>query len=167
MAAQEDHRPMSPGPTRGRSLRLPAASLLLLAALVLLPANRAWVAGILHDYAQLGRQIRTRGIAERMSARYYRNYAVLEYVARSLRPDDLLLLPPADYVKRHFDPVYWNWAEPRYFYYVLGRRPTVTLDSPLAGEATCTVVIDDRGRPAFTTFSGRADLERLRAAFAK
>jgi hypothetical protein len=167
MAVHEDHRLMSPEPTGGKSLRLAAASLLTLAALSLLPANRAWIADVGHDYAQMGRQIRTHGIAERMRARYYRNYDVLEYLEHSLRPGDILLLPPADYVRRHFDPVYWNWAEPRYFYYMLGRRPTVTLDSPLAGEATCAVVIDDRGRPSFTILSGRADLERLRAAFAK
>jgi hypothetical protein len=154
-------------PTRVRGLLLAAASLLMVAALCLPPANRAWVGEVLHDYSQLGRQVRAPGVEERMRSRYGRNYTVLEGLELRLRPGDVLLLPPPDYVRLRFDAVFWNWAEPRFFYYMLGRRPTVTIDGPRAGEATCTVLIDDQGRPSFTPIDGPADLTRARAAFGR
>ena len=152
-------------PKRHRSLPLVAVSLLSVVMLCLLPGNRAWVRDVVDDYAQVPLQLRTRGYEERMRARHYRNFAVLEYIEHSLRPSDVFLLPPLDYVRRHFDPVYWNWAEPKYFYYMLGRRSTVTLDDPRVGQATGTVVIDNNGRPSFVRITGPRDLERLRATF--
>ena len=148
-----------------RSLLLTAVSALFLAALSLLPANRAWLADVADYYARLPREWRAMDVTERLRARHHRNLAVLEYIGASLRPGDVFLLPPPEYVRRHFDPVYWNWCEPKYFYYMLGRWPTVTPDDPGADRATCTVTIDDRGRPVFQRLVGPADVERLRAAF--
>jgi hypothetical protein len=156
---------MKPARLDQRRLLLTAVSLLSLVALGALPANRSWVKDIVTYYEQVPRHVRTMGYAERMRARHYRNYAVIEYIASSLRPDDVLLLPPTDYVRRHYDPVYCDWSEPKYVYYMLGRRPTVTLDSPRVDRATCSVILDARGRPAFVRIDSVADLERLRATF--
>jgi hypothetical protein len=156
---------MKLGRTRRRSLRLAGISLLSLVALSALPANRVWLVDVAKSYAAVPRQLRHLDPQERLRTRHYRNYAVIEYIARSLRAGDTLLLPPPDYVRRHYDSVYWNWSEPKYVYYMLGRQPTVTIDSPQAARATCTVVIDDRGRPSWVRITNSADLERIRATF--
>ena len=152
-------------PASHRPLFLPAISLLSVAVLCLLPVNRAWIADIVGYYAQVPRQLRTMGYEDRLRARHYRSYAVIEYIGQSLRPGDIFLLPPPDYVRRHFDPIYWSWSEPKYFYYMLGRRPTATVDDPQADRATCTVIIDDRGRPSFLRIVGPSDLGRRQATF--
>jgi hypothetical protein len=132
-----------------------------------LPGYRDWVRTVVTYYRQVPRHLATRDYDQRMYDRLGPNYSVPRQIRDSfLRADDVLLLPPIDYVRRAFDEVFCNWAEPKFFYYVAGRQRTVTLESADLKQATCTVMIGEDRRVSLVRFESSQDLERAARTFA-
>ena len=143
-----------------RSLVLTLLFVVFLAGFYALPVNRAWLHRIGAYYQQVPAQLAQRDPEAKLAARHGVNYQALQYIDERLRPDDVFLLPPPAYVRSRFHPAYWNWAEPKFFYYMLGRHPTVTLDSPALDRATATVLAGD-GRLAFVRLSSPDERARV------
>ncbi|MCK4302969.1 MAG: hypothetical protein KAY24_01885 [Candidatus Eisenbacteria sp.] len=144
---------------------LAAFSILILTGFYTLPVNRSWLNRIFGYYRQLPRHFATTNHGDIMYARHGPNYGVPEYLQTLLKKDDVFLLPPIEYLKRTYSHTFWGWAEPKFFYYMLGRQRTVTLDSPDVWEATCTIVIDEKRRPRFVRIATRADLRQVCVSF--
>lgn len=144
-----------------RRLLLLAVSVAALILLSRLPDCREWVDTLISYYRQVPRHLTTSNLDQRMYDRLGRNFMISQQLRDIfLRPGDVFLLPPVEYVRRRFDDVHCGWAEPKFFYYMVGRQETVTLASQDLRRATCTIMFDQERKPGFVRFETHQDLER-------
>ena len=154
-----------PGFRNPRSLLLAEASVLLLVGFCFLPADRLWFDQLLKYCGQVSWQLPNRSVEYRMDSKLRLNYSIPRQIAAWLKPGDIFLLPPVEYARAHLGEDGSGWEEPKYFYYMAGPFPTVTVESPRLREATCSVLVDEQGQLHFIRFRAPGDLDRVLRAF--
>ena len=156
----------APGFRNPRSLILAALSVLLLAGFLSLPAERLWLGHFLGYFGEFGSQVADCRLDSRLRATLRLNYTIPTDVAGQLRPGDVFLLPPEAYVTARMGREQSLWAEPKYFYSMVGPVRTVTPDDPRVREATCSILLESGGHLHFARISGERELDAILRDFA-
>jgi len=159
------HPPSRPGPL-SRTLVTTAVSITALVAYLAVPEERVWERALATYAAELPAQVSTRSPEARLESTMGYNYSLPVWIASVIRPGDVFLLPPIDYLEAHMGLYTATWCEPKYFYYMAGRIPTVTTTSRDVETATCTVLFDTgEDRLRFVRLQSAEDLSRVLAVF--
>ncbi len=155
-----------------RSGLLALASAAFILSLAVLPGIRPWIGNLADCIRLIPSEFRSRAPAARMQAKLALNYTIPMQMAPLLRANDVLLLPPEEYVSARLTPRFSLWTDPRYFYFLVGRHRTVTVRSPNVNQATCTIEIETGGASdaelgaRFVRFNGPEDVARALSLFA-
>lgn len=125
-------------------LLLTFASVLLIAVLLQLPINQQQWQKVGKYYDEIGKQKKMMGERERMEMRHGENYALPMALAERLKAEDVLLLPPKDYVKAATQNPN-NWSNPYMFYYMTDKVRTVPFEpDSLRKKATLAIVYNEQ-----------------------
>ncbi|MCB0396534.1 MAG: hypothetical protein KDD36_07770 [Flavobacteriales bacterium] len=132
----------------GKSIRLIAIYIIFLWMLYLAPGYHNWFRGITIQYQNMfDKEVGRQDVGYRELYRTGQIYLMARYFQTipSKNPDVKLLLPPASYFN-HFgiSPL---WAEPKVWFYYVGKMPTYAWDHPDRSLATHTILFDDKNEP--------------------
>ena len=139
--------------SRSKTWLLALLSVAFLFIFYALPINRAFRETILHYCRSFPHQwsvLRANPDPDQMLSIYHgANYAIPHYLKTHLAEEDIVLLPPREYLLRYFPPEQILWAEPRVMYYMVGPIHFLTTQSPNWTSATHTVLVEvKQGAPS-------------------
>ncbi len=104
-----------------------------------------WWSRVSKYYEEIPQQKKNMGEEQRMQSRHGGNYMIPKIIAQNLKPDDIFLLPPKEYVQKNEQNPN-NWSNPYVFYYMNSEVKTCAFtNETLRPQATKALIYDKKG----------------------